>query len=471
MANRYWIGGTGTWTDTAHWSTSDGGSGGATVPTSSDSVFFTVNSYNNNYTVTMTTGANCLDMTWANPSSGKPTMAGSNISINIYGSLTLVASMGLTFYGGINFLATSSKNITTAGNTWISGDNFTFNGSGGTWVLQDNLTFADYVTSITITNGTFNTSGKTVTVGSVYVNGGTITLGTSTINCLYQWNYSSGTVNANTSSIVVTAHGYFSGGGKTYYNMSINNYYTFGVSQWISITGTNTFNNLTLTNATYPNDGFDIFDNQTVNGTLTIAGNSASNRLWIYGGRGMGTAVTFALGTTGTANLSNCDFMDITITGTNAPISGGGIASYGETNYNTYYQIDATNPDTYLMGEVFNNIVADTLNGCKFYLFKSGTPTGNIHAALYAVTGTYGSDAALTGSALATSDAFDVSTLTGSPQLISFSFSGYSLAANTNYAIVVDTTGSTSNSSNCINIGVGGNGYGYSGNVTYENQY
>jgi hypothetical protein len=41
MANRYWVGGTGNWSDTAHWSTSNGGSGGAAVPTSSDNVWFT----------------------------------------------------------------------------------------------------------------------------------------------------------------------------------------------------------------------------------------------------------------------------------------------------------------------------------------------------------------------------------------------------------------------------------------------
>ena len=38
MANRYWVGGTGTWdaSDTTHWSASSGGAGGASVPGSSD---------------------------------------------------------------------------------------------------------------------------------------------------------------------------------------------------------------------------------------------------------------------------------------------------------------------------------------------------------------------------------------------------------------------------------------------------
>jgi len=41
-ADRFWVGGTGTWdaVTTTHWSTSSGGAGGASVPTSSDNAFF-----------------------------------------------------------------------------------------------------------------------------------------------------------------------------------------------------------------------------------------------------------------------------------------------------------------------------------------------------------------------------------------------------------------------------------------------
>ena len=40
MANRYWVGGRGTWTSTSHWSTTSGGSSGASVPTATDDVYF-----------------------------------------------------------------------------------------------------------------------------------------------------------------------------------------------------------------------------------------------------------------------------------------------------------------------------------------------------------------------------------------------------------------------------------------------
>ena len=46
MANRYWVGGSGTWdtTATANWSASSGGASGASAPTSADAVFIDANS-------------------------------------------------------------------------------------------------------------------------------------------------------------------------------------------------------------------------------------------------------------------------------------------------------------------------------------------------------------------------------------------------------------------------------------------
>jgi hypothetical protein len=46
MANRFWVGGSGTWNDTNtdNWSTTSGGAGGASIPTSSDNAFFDANS-------------------------------------------------------------------------------------------------------------------------------------------------------------------------------------------------------------------------------------------------------------------------------------------------------------------------------------------------------------------------------------------------------------------------------------------
>ena len=60
MANRYWVGGSGNWdTTTTHWSATSGGTGGASAPTSVDSVFF---DQAGTYTVTFGSGTvNCFN--------------------------------------------------------------------------------------------------------------------------------------------------------------------------------------------------------------------------------------------------------------------------------------------------------------------------------------------------------------------------------------------------------------------------
>jgi hypothetical protein len=59
----------------------------------------------------------------------------------------------------------------------------------------------------------------------------------------------------------------------------------------------------------------------------------------------------------------------------------------------------------------------------QFCLKKSGSPTGNAHATLYDYTGTYDTSARPIGYPLATSDAFDVSTLDGVFDWYDFDFS------------------------------------------------
>lgn len=55
MADRYWVGGAGTWnsSDTTHWSASSGGASGASVPTAADNVFFDSASNATAYAVTL----------------------------------------------------------------------------------------------------------------------------------------------------------------------------------------------------------------------------------------------------------------------------------------------------------------------------------------------------------------------------------------------------------------------------------
>jgi len=89
------------------------------------------------------------------------------------------------------------------------------------------------------------------------------------------------------------------------------------------------------------------------------------------------------------------------------------------------------------------------LSSAKFYLRKVGSPTGNAVVKIYAHTGTFGSSSMPTGTSLATSDTFDVSTLTTANQLINFNFSGANkiqLIDETKYVVVIEYSGGDASS-------------------------
>ena len=181
MANRYWVGGTGTWdtTTTTHWSASSGGTGGASVPTSADSVFFDGASASGVYTVTLTGGLSCLNLNIAKPTGG--TLATTSTgTIAIAGSL-IASGTGVTWggTGAWTFGATTAQTLTSGGLTVPA---INFNGSGGTWQMQDNLTSAGAVTQ---NFGTFDLNGFTLTAvsfGSTNTNTRTISFGTGSMS-------------------------------------------------------------------------------------------------------------------------------------------------------------------------------------------------------------------------------------------------------------------------------------------------
>ncbi len=206
MATRYWVGGTGDWTDTAHWSTSSGGSGGASEPTSSDDVIF--NSSSGGGTITSTGGVDdCLTL---NTTGFTGTF--SNISLNVHGSVMLGTGathtgLQLTFYSTATLAtngetiagltAENASSVTMVGALTCSG---TLNVHSGTLLLKHGVTsscggFSSFsngslastsagsqatlsdssgtntLTSITVQDIAF-TGGATWAAGSGYVDGG-----------------------------------------------------------------------------------------------------------------------------------------------------------------------------------------------------------------------------------------------------------------------------------------------------------
>lgn len=313
-SGRYWVGGTGNWSDTAHWSVSSSGTGGVSVPTASDDVYFDANSGGGIVTVDTAASTKNLDFTGYTG-----TFAGS-ATLNIAGSFKMVSGMALTYTGAITFSSTSTGNIIILAGK-ILGGNVNFNGSGG-WTLQDDFNVGIY--TIFLTMGSLNTNNQIITCGtfdSSNSNTRSLTLGSSSITCStsvsLSWNFNvvTGlTFNAGTSQINFTGSGpYFYGGGLTYNNVIFNS------SGVVYITGINTFNNLTRNGTAVYNDALNLGASQTITGTLTLAGNSAINRLFVYSST-LGTSQTL---TAAAVSLSNVDFRDI---------SGAGAATFSGTS-------------------------------------------------------------------------------------------------------------------------------------------
>jgi hypothetical protein len=247
MANRYWVGGTGTWdtSSTANWSTSSGGSSGASVPTASDSVFF---DQAGTYTVTLTGSLTCLDFT---VSAGTVTFSSTG-SPTVSGSMSLIAGTVWSSGGGITFNATTTGKTFTTNGTSISGTIY-FSGVGGAWTLGSALSCTS---GINFTAGTLDTSNYSVTSSTFQSSGSSVkvlTLGSTTWTVTgsgsFAW-YTSGatnlTVNRGTSTINMTSASIkdFNSPGLTW--GTINQ----GGSGQLQIKATGTFAN--ITNTTQP---------------------------------------------------------------------------------------------------------------------------------------------------------------------------------------------------------------------------
>ena len=329
MADRYWILGTGTWdsTTTTNWSDTSGGTGGFSVPTAADNVFFDANSNvgTGAFTVTMANSPRvCNDFT-ASGLDGVMTLAGTSIGLNISGSLTFQATNFSATYTGItNFNATSTGKIVTTNGVSFGGQVY-FNGVGGGWTLGSALNIGG--SQLTFVSGTFDTSSAgnyAVTAGSLYsafgsartinLNASIVALSAATPLTLsganLTFNAGTSTINCSTNSLT------FSGNGLTFYNVA----FTSTALASPSISGANTFNNLTITGRTTIGIGLlSISANQTINGTFTVSASTASAYRIQISSDTVGTTRTL---TCAAVSLTDTDFRDITIAGAAAPASG-----------------------------------------------------------------------------------------------------------------------------------------------------
>jgi hypothetical protein len=348
MATRYWVGGAGTWdaTTTTNWSATSGGSGGASAPTSADNVIFNSASNATAYAVTIGTNAVCADVTIAGPASGNVTItSGATAVINVYGSWTSAAT-GVVFTSTtgsvINFLATTTGKTITTNNVTLGNLQVICGGTGGGWSLGSAFTST---TSFSITNGAFNTANFAMSIGSLAASTTStrsVSLGSSAITC------STGTpinittptgltFDAGTSTITgASTSPTFNGGGQTFYNVI----FTSTANGVTTITGVNTFNNLTQTSLTTTGARrFVVAANQTINGTLTLgAANTPIRRIQVVGtastGTGIGTPITLTVATI--ATLGDVDFRDMVAAGASGTWSGTRLGNAGGNSNITF---------------------------------------------------------------------------------------------------------------------------------------
>jgi len=331
-STRYWVGGTGNWSDTARWSTGSGGGSGASVPRSHDDVVFDSLSNATAYTATVnavTGGIRMKSLTIAGPLVGNVTLAGSTAIVGIHGNVTLPATgLTRTYTGAITLSgSTSGKVLTTNGVALAS--SITVNGVGCEWTLGSALDLST-VGGFTLVNGVFDCVTYNLTCGGITCSSSnirTFDFGSGTITTSGSSGaFAFGTTETTSADLTIVAgtaqinctgsNPTFSGNGKTFYNVA----FTDTSAGTVTINGANTFNDLSFTGIT--SAGFksiSVTANQTINGTLTCsAGTNATMRHFVRSNT-LGATRTL---TCAAVSLTDVDFRDITIAGAAAPATG-----------------------------------------------------------------------------------------------------------------------------------------------------
>jgi len=303
-ATKYWnLPAGGAWTAAA-WATTSGGTADVlNFPLAQDTVIIENTGLNTSASITGFSLFNLKTLDCSTRSNAA-TLSGS--FSRIYDDFTLSTSMTVTGLA-VLFEGRTTQTITSAGRTLGA---ITVNNSGSNATLAD----AYNGTSITLTSGTFNTANQNVTLsGSLTATANalnkTFTFGSSAISCTGFFNSSVGvtnlTINAGTSSITLTnASIGFVGLSHTYYNVFATN---AGAQV---IYGTNTFNNVTFTapiatGVTF----FTLSGNQTINGTLALAGGTSVVQRMMFRSNLTGTQRTITAATV--TGLTDIDFRDI----------------------------------------------------------------------------------------------------------------------------------------------------------------
>src|ERR1035437_11099933 len=214
-ASRYWVGSGTTWSDTASWSATSGGSSGASVPGVSDDVFFDSNSTGDS-SLNASISIRSLDMTGythhLNFNNLNMTLTfAANGGTNVTAKFAHVQNTSATDYLAFNSTTSPSSYLFTSGGGSFGGIKIGPAGVATTVTLQDSFNSDD---SLYLYNGTLDTNSQAVTFAELLLFPGTktLTLGNSILNLIMTsgtpWNAVTNgagfTLNAGTSTIKYT---------------------------------------------------------------------------------------------------------------------------------------------------------------------------------------------------------------------------------------------------------------------------
>ena len=487
MADRYWIASSaGNWNDTANWSTTSGGSGGASVPTSADDVFFDGNGLGDCTLPNANESINKL--TTATGYTGTITIyAGRTLQIGAGSPVTIETNTTISFGSASSILGLYGAGFSANNGTWTGDGVVRFDGGGnatsvgGTypkiqfrWANNRSLIFTSDVTCTTLqfynTNSTTGTLSNSTNDINFTITGDVESLG---ITGTFAWSKGTGTITlsgTSTQSIDFL--------GKTVEDLVIDK--SAGTA---TLSGAVTTDSLAVNRGTIDINGqaVDVSGNVTANpvagaftfqdtaatGSLSITGNIDLNGTATYGGTWSDIDID-ALSATGSneaayvtvSNSNNSSGNTITVT--NGTDSGGNTGwSFGAAGISGTLNATETGTDTasLLAKILLSGSLAATETGDdtasllgKIFLtgslsaVETGTDTASFTSGLTAITGTLsateiGDDtASLTGnivitSALsATETGTDTASLTGK-LLISGTLSATEVGTDTAYFV------------------------------------
>lgn len=344
-AKRYWVGGSGEWNDTAHWSTTSGGSSGASIPDTTvyDHVIFDANSFSSNGSVvTCNTSVAYASLFDASAVTETVTFKTTGTSLVITFTEGIVLSNTITLGTSttekveLDFGATSAgtRPLTVGtGTHWLSYLNL-FNDAGlasSALIYDMGSPLKSYMECTLFLQGiTFNTNNYDIEMSTVNISADAVVFnaGTSTITAQF-FNINTGmTISAASSTLV------------------INKQYT----DWRSVGGLSVE-----------------FDTDTTFGTITVNDNGTSAYIYLAGIK----ATTLNLNTGILANLY--------AQSGNSPTFGTiNFAGSSETEIDSGTTVTATTWN--FNGTLGNNVIIRTYaDGVGTYTLtdSSGTNTGN----------------------------------------------------------------------------------------------